>query len=315
MWSLGCILSELYTGNPLFPGLNELEQINFIMKSLGPPPLSLIESSPEKKIFFSKNKNKNYSDYINVNPYDISKKKENISQCLKTNNYNTLLKNDEKIEFDNFIDFICRCLEWNPKDRINPEDALMHPFIVNDFNYEQMHKHKLKIKRMKKKICNGFLTSREKEKDLSSRSKLRGNNNIIINNKDFIKKNMSSEIYSLKSSFNKITKDEFHKYLNNNKNDNMKSSLDYENKNNEQRKNNSFNNFTHFSTKKDALSKRKKIMNENLMLTLSNIDFKLRKIIKFKNIGKYLNKNINKDEISHILYKKKSKICVKKVNK
>ena len=27
MWSLGCILAELYTGYPLFPGENEVEQL------------------------------------------------------------------------------------------------------------------------------------------------------------------------------------------------------------------------------------------------------------------------------------------------
>ena len=31
MWSLGCILAELYTGYPLFPGENEVEQLACIM--------------------------------------------------------------------------------------------------------------------------------------------------------------------------------------------------------------------------------------------------------------------------------------------
>lgn len=29
MWSLGCILVELHTGSPLFPGENELDQVGF----------------------------------------------------------------------------------------------------------------------------------------------------------------------------------------------------------------------------------------------------------------------------------------------
>jgi len=32
MWSLGCILAELYTGYPLFPGENEVEQLACIME-------------------------------------------------------------------------------------------------------------------------------------------------------------------------------------------------------------------------------------------------------------------------------------------
>lgn len=32
MWSLGCILAELYTGYPLFPGESEVEQIACILE-------------------------------------------------------------------------------------------------------------------------------------------------------------------------------------------------------------------------------------------------------------------------------------------
>ena len=32
MWSLGCILTNLYTGYPLFPGENEVEQLACIME-------------------------------------------------------------------------------------------------------------------------------------------------------------------------------------------------------------------------------------------------------------------------------------------
>lgn len=32
MWSLGCIMAELFTGYPLFPGENEMEQLACIME-------------------------------------------------------------------------------------------------------------------------------------------------------------------------------------------------------------------------------------------------------------------------------------------
>jgi dual specificity tyrosine-phosphorylation-regulated kinase 2/3/4 len=38
MWSFGCILTELFTGIPLFPGENEQEQLSLIMEVLGLPP-------------------------------------------------------------------------------------------------------------------------------------------------------------------------------------------------------------------------------------------------------------------------------------
>jgi dual specificity tyrosine-phosphorylation-regulated kinase 2/3/4 len=43
LWSLGCILAELYTGEPLFPGDNEQEQLEYQMELKGIPSNSLID--------------------------------------------------------------------------------------------------------------------------------------------------------------------------------------------------------------------------------------------------------------------------------
>jgi dual specificity tyrosine-phosphorylation-regulated kinase 2/3/4 len=53
MWSLGCIICELYTGYPIFPGESEAEQIACMIEVKGPPPNDLIESSARKKSFFN----------------------------------------------------------------------------------------------------------------------------------------------------------------------------------------------------------------------------------------------------------------------
>ena len=55
MWSLGCILYELYTGEPLFSGINEIEQIYLIMEKIGLPPKYIIENSPKQMLFFDSN--------------------------------------------------------------------------------------------------------------------------------------------------------------------------------------------------------------------------------------------------------------------
>lgn len=52
MWSLGCIIAELYTGYPIFPGENEQEQLACIMEVLGAPDRSTVEKSTRKKNFF-----------------------------------------------------------------------------------------------------------------------------------------------------------------------------------------------------------------------------------------------------------------------
>lgn len=46
IWSFGCILAELFTGFPLYPGESEPEQMSLIMEINSRPPSSLL------KVFF-----------------------------------------------------------------------------------------------------------------------------------------------------------------------------------------------------------------------------------------------------------------------
>jgi hypothetical protein len=49
---IGCILAELYTGYPLFPGENEVEQLACIMEILGVPPEDVINQATRRRLFF-----------------------------------------------------------------------------------------------------------------------------------------------------------------------------------------------------------------------------------------------------------------------
>jgi serine/threonine protein kinase len=46
MWSLGCIMAELYTGFPLFPGESEVEQIACIMEVHNQSPADIQSQTP-----------------------------------------------------------------------------------------------------------------------------------------------------------------------------------------------------------------------------------------------------------------------------
>jgi len=52
MWSLGCIVAELHTGYPLFPGENEVEQLACVMEIFGLPPDQMLQSATRRKLFF-----------------------------------------------------------------------------------------------------------------------------------------------------------------------------------------------------------------------------------------------------------------------
>jgi len=115
MWSLGCILAELLTGYPIFPGENEQEQLACIMEIFGPPEKHLIEKSSRKKLFF---------DSMGKPRVTVSSKGRRRRPSSKT------LAQALKCDDEAFLDFIARCLRWDPERRLKPDEAIRHEFIT-----------------------------------------------------------------------------------------------------------------------------------------------------------------------------------------
>jgi dual specificity tyrosine-phosphorylation-regulated kinase 2/3/4 len=115
MWSLGCILAELLTGYPIFPGENEQEQLACIMEIFGPPEKHLIEKSSRKKLFF---------DSLGKPRVTVSTKGRRRRPSSKT------LQQALKCDDDAFLDFIARCLRWDPDRRMKPDEAMLHEFVT-----------------------------------------------------------------------------------------------------------------------------------------------------------------------------------------
>lgn len=115
MWSLGCILAELLTGYPIFPGENEQEQLACIMEVFGPPEKHLIERSTRKKLFF---------DSLGKPRLTVSSKGKRRRPSSKT------LSQVLKCEDEAFLDFLTKCLRWDPDRRIKPDEAMKHDFIT-----------------------------------------------------------------------------------------------------------------------------------------------------------------------------------------
>lgn len=63
MWSLGCVLAEMHTGEPLFGGADQQDQMCRIVDVLGMPPAHMIERSP----FATASKVLNSICYLHVN--------------------------------------------------------------------------------------------------------------------------------------------------------------------------------------------------------------------------------------------------------
>ncbi|KAJ7349385.1 hypothetical protein DFH08DRAFT_865265 [Mycena albidolilacea] len=115
MWSLGCILAELYTGFPIFPGENEQEQLSCIMEVLGIPDKEFVNRSSRKKLFFDPNGAPRA--VINSKGRRRRPGTKTLAQVLRCND-------------EDFVDFIAKCLIWDPERRIKPQAALRHPFVT-----------------------------------------------------------------------------------------------------------------------------------------------------------------------------------------
>lgn len=134
MWSLGCIIVELLTGYPLFPGEDEADQLACIIELLGMPPPKILQESERTRNFFSL---KGYPRYCSLVTYPNGthtlhpgfSKRGKVRGLPGSKSWSNILNG-----FDDplFLDFITRCLDWDPETRMTPAQALRHPWLTQE---------------------------------------------------------------------------------------------------------------------------------------------------------------------------------------
>lgn len=112
IWAIGCILYELLTTRPLFPGKNEIDQIMRIHNVVGTPSkdiLSQFKSNPNTQISFY---------FPQRRPQDLQKLLPNVSSRT--------------------IDLVAKLLIYDPRNRISASEALSHPAFSQLVQLDQM---------------------------------------------------------------------------------------------------------------------------------------------------------------------------------
>ncbi|KAM4771121.1 dual specificity tyrosine-phosphorylation-regulated kinase 2-like [Rhinophrynus dorsalis] len=107
MWSLGCILAELLTGSPLLPGFDEKDQLERMIELLGMPPKQI-------RMKLSKRGKERGPPGSRTMTSALKGCKDSL-----------------------FIDFIKKCLEWDPALRMTPSQALQHSWIKKKYKGTQ----------------------------------------------------------------------------------------------------------------------------------------------------------------------------------
>lgn len=136
MWSLACILFELYMGVPLFQGRNEGEQLAEFASYLGLPPEEMIIKSPVAGRYFVPS-----SDCRTVNYFEFVPELQDrfiprrLTDTLGFNtdnpdNQRMLRSKHSKADYLAFIDLLEKMLVYDPEKRITPQQALKHNFFT-----------------------------------------------------------------------------------------------------------------------------------------------------------------------------------------
>ncbi|KAK3520725.1 hypothetical protein QTP70_030592, partial [Hemibagrus guttatus] len=100
MWSLGCILAELHTGQYLFPGVDSNDQIALITEVLGRPPAEFFRNKRALNHFYDCNGR--FKEIYNAKKKLIMPGSKDLQRILGT---------DDLL----FLDFIQHCLCWRPE--------------------------------------------------------------------------------------------------------------------------------------------------------------------------------------------------------
>ncbi|XP_027658739.2 homeodomain-interacting protein kinase 4 [Falco rusticolus] len=140
MWSLGCVVAELHLGWPLFPGINEYDQVRYICSTLGLPDHELLCAAQKTQSFFQQVPHPTGSWQLKPPGNETVKPMErrkyafsSLDQLAAVNICPVSYPRQEMLakhcDLHGMVELVKRMLTWDSHKRIVPSAALKHPFI------------------------------------------------------------------------------------------------------------------------------------------------------------------------------------------
>lgn len=149
MWSLGCIVAELFLGIPIFPGASEYNQLTRIISTLGLPPNWMIDMGKNSSKYMKTSEMLNGPRYrlktLDEYNLEMNGSEQPSKQYFKWNeldkiilNYRlpkNILNSEELIDQEMhqracLVHFLRGILNINPLERWTPQQAMVHPFVT-----------------------------------------------------------------------------------------------------------------------------------------------------------------------------------------
>ncbi|XP_078732720.1 dual specificity tyrosine-phosphorylation-regulated kinase 2-like [Lampetra fluviatilis] len=131
VWSLGCIVAELVTGRPLFAGEDEGDQLACIMEVLGMPAPALLERCKRARSFVDSRGHPRYCTASRRADGSVALGggRSRRGRARGPPGSRALADALGGRADARLVDFLRRCVEWDPEARPTPRQALRHPWL------------------------------------------------------------------------------------------------------------------------------------------------------------------------------------------
>ncbi|XP_065121159.1 homeodomain-interacting protein kinase 3 isoform X1 [Paramisgurnus dabryanus] len=159
MWSLGCVIAELFLGWPLYPGALEYDQIRFISQTQGLPGEHLLNVGTKTSRFFCRESDSPYAawrlksteEHETETGLKSKEARKYIFSSLDDIAHVNLVMNlegcdllAEKVDRAEFVGLLKKMLLIDAEERIAPSDALSHPFVTMQHLLDFPHSNHVK---------------------------------------------------------------------------------------------------------------------------------------------------------------------------